>query len=253
MRAADDLADVVAAVAGAARITVLSGAGISTESGIPDFRGPAGLWTRDPGSQRLMSLPAYRADPDVRRRSWQARLAHPAWAAEPNAAHRALVGLERAGRLHALLTQNVDGLHQRAGSSPELVVELHGTMFETACLSCGDRRPMHAALDRVEAGEADPPCLVCGGILKSATISFGQSLDPGVLERARDAAVAGDLMLVAGSSLAVQPAAGLVGLAARAGVPVVICNESETGYDRLAAFVLRGRLGSVLPELVRGS
>jgi NAD-dependent deacetylase len=253
MRPADELADAVAAVAGARRIAVLSGAGISTESGIPDFRGPNGLWTRDPGSERMSSLRAYREDPAVRLRSWQARLTHPVWEAAPNAAHRALVTLERAGRLHAILTQNIDRLHQRAGSSPGLVLELHGSMFDTVCLSCGDRRTMRAALDRVEAGEADPPCLVCGGILKSATISFGQSLDADVLARAREAAVTCDLMLVAGSSLAVQPAAGLVGLAARAGAAVVICNGSETPYDSLAAFVLRDRLGSVLPELVRGS
>ncbi|HEY7592491.1 MAG TPA: Sir2 family NAD-dependent protein deacetylase [Actinophytocola sp.] len=253
MRAPDEPADVAAAVAEASRIAVMSGAGISTESGIPDFRGPEGLWTKNPGSERLSSLQAYRDDPEVRLRSWQARLAHPVWDARPNAAHRAIVALEEAGRLHAILTQNIDGLHQRAGSNPSLVLELHGSMFDTVCLSCGDRRPMREALDRVEAGEADPPCLVCGGILKSATISFGQSLDMDVLNRAREAAVTCDLMLVAGSSLAVHPAAGLVGLAARAGAPVVICNGSETPYDGLAAYVLRDRLGKVLPELVRGS
>jgi NAD-dependent protein deacetylase/lipoamidase len=250
MRESDELADAVAVVREASRIVVLSGAGISTESGIPDFRGPDGVWTRNPGAERLTNLRTYVADPDVRRQSWQTRLAHPVWQAEPNVAHRSLVGLERAGRLHAILTQNIDRLHQRAGSSAELVVELHGSMFDTVCLSCGDRRPMRAALDRVEAGEADPECLVCGGILKSATISFGQPLDTEVLARARDAAVTGDLLLVAGSSLAVQPAAGLVGLAARAGAIVVICNGSETPYDRLATVVLRDRLGSVLPALV---
>lgn len=253
MREPDDVSDALAVVAGAARIAVLSGAGISTESGIPDFRGPDGLWTRDPAAERMSNLRDYVADPAVRQRSWQARLAHPVWEAEPNAAHHALVTLERAGRLHVIVTQNIDGLHQRAGSSPSLVVEVHGSMFDTVCLSCGDRRPMRAALDRVRAGEADPPCQECGGILKSATISFGQQLDADVLARARDAAVTCDLMLVAGSSLAVQPAAGLVGLAARAGAPVVICNGSPTPYDRLAAFVLRGQLGSVLPELVRES
>ncbi|HEY0447488.1 Sir2 family NAD-dependent protein deacetylase [Actinophytocola sp.] len=231
----------------------MSGAGISTESGIPDFRGPNGLWTRNPGSERMSSLQAYRDDPAVRRQSWQARLAHPVWDAEPNAAHRAVVELEKAGRLLAILTQNIDGLHQKAGSSPALVLELHGSMFDTVCLTCGDRRPMRAALDRVAAGEGDPECLVCGGILKSATISFGQALDVDVLTRARDAAIGCDLMLVAGSSLAVQPAAGLVGLAARAGAAVVICNGSETPYDSLAAIVLRDPLGTVLPALVRES
>ena len=253
VREPDPLPDAVAVVAGAARVAVLSGAGISTESGIPDFRGPNGLWTRNPGSERLSSLAAYRADPEVRRQSWQARLTHPVWDAEPNAGHRALVDLERAGRLRAILTQNIDRLHQKAGSSQELVVELHGSMFDTVCLGCGDRRPMREALDRVEAGEADPPCLVCGGILKSATISFGQSLDVDVLMRAKETAETCDLMLVAGSSLAVQPAAGLVGLAARAGAAVVICNAGETPYDHLATVVLRDRLGEVLPELVRAS
>ncbi|HEX2129918.1 MAG TPA: Sir2 family NAD-dependent protein deacetylase [Actinophytocola sp.] len=253
MRAADTLADGVATVAAASEIVVLSGAGVSTDSGIPDFRGPNGLWTRDPGSERLSSLDAYVAEPDVRRRSWRARLAHPVWEAEPNAGHRALVALERSGRLSAILTQNIDGLHQKAGSSPERVVELHGSMFETVCLECADRRPMRATLARVAAGEEDPPCALCGGILKSATISFGQALDVAVLTRAKEAAQTCDLMLVVGSSLAVQPAAGLVGLAARAGAAVVICNASETPYDHLAAIVLRDPLGEVLPALVRGS
>jgi NAD-dependent deacetylase len=253
MREPDALPDAVAVVAGAARIAILSGAGISTESGIPDFRGPNGLWTRDPRSERLSSLSAYRSDPDVRRRAWQARLVHPVWDAEPNAGHRALVAMERSGRLRAILTQNIDGLHQKAGSSPDLVVELHGSIFDTVCLECGDRRPMRAALERVEVGEPDPPCLVCGGILKSATISFGQALDVDVLLRAKETAETCDLMLVAGSSLSVQPAAGLVGLAARAGAAVVICNAGETPYDHLATAVLRDPLGEVLPALVRNA
>jgi NAD-dependent deacetylase len=239
-----------AVLAAASRVVVLSGAGISTESGIPDFRGPNGLWTRQPGSERLSSLQAYAEDPDVRRRAWQARLAHPVWSAEPNAGHRALVTLERTGRLTAVVTQNVDRLHQKAGSAPERVIELHGSMFDTVCLSCGDRRPMSEALDRVRAGEADPPCLACGGILKSATISFGQPLDRDVLLRAKEAVQTCDLLLVAGSSLAVQPAAGLVGLAARAGAAVMICNASPTTYDHLATVILRDPLAQLLPALV---
>ena len=248
MRDPDDLADGVAAMAEAKRIVVLSGAGVSTESGIPDFRGPNGLWTRDPSAERMSSFADYRDDPEVRRRSWRSRLAHPAWTAAPNAAHQALVSLERSGRLVALVTQNIDGLHQRAGSAS--VLELHGTMHETVCLTCADRRPMRAALDRVAAGEEDPPCEVCGGILKSATISFGQPLDTDVLMAARDAVLSCDLMLAVGSSLSVQPAAGLVGLAAQAGATVLICNASETPYDGLATVVLRGSLGEVLPALV---
>jgi NAD-dependent deacetylase len=237
-------------VAGAGRIVAMTGAGISTESGIPDFRGPNGVWTKNPAAEKLSDLRTYLSDPEVRQRSWQLRAEHTAWTAQPNAGHRALVSLERTGRLAAILTQNIDGLHQRAGSTPDLVVELHGTMFATMCMTCDDRRDMRAALDRVAAGETDPPCLVCGGILKSATISFGQPLDVEVLARARDAAESCDLMLVAGSSLTVQPAASLVGLAARAGATVVVCNGSETPYDGLAAAVLREPLGQVLPALV---
>jgi NAD-dependent deacetylase len=248
VREPDDVADGVRVVAEARRITVLSGAGVSTDSGIPDFRGPNGLWTRDPTAERMSTYQDYRDDPSVRRRSWQSRLAHPAWTAAPNAAHEALVALERTGRLVALVTQNIDGLHQRAGSTS--VLELHGTMHDTVCLTCADRRPMREALDRVAAGEEDPPCLVCGGILKSATISFGQPLDTDVLMAARDAALSCDLMLAVGSSLSVQPAAGLVGLAAKAGATVVICNASETPYDGVASVVLRGPLGEVLPALV---
>jgi NAD-dependent deacetylase len=175
---------------------------------------------------------------------------HPAGQAEPNAAHRALVDLERAGRLRTLLTQNIDGLHQKAGSTPELVVELHGSLAETECLACGDRAPMGEALARVAAGEADPPCRRCGGIIKSATISFGQALDADVLRHARTAALDCDLFLAAGTSLTVQPAAGLVGLAARAGAGVVICNAEWTPYDDIADAVVREPLTESLPALV---
>lgn len=234
----------------ARRITVLTGAGVSTASGIPDFRGPDGVWTKDPSARQLFTLQAYVQDPEVRRRAWRARAEHPAWRAEPNAAHRALVDLERSGRLRALLTQNIDELHQRAGSTPELVVELHGSLYGTVCLGCGARGRMVDALRRVAEGEEDPHCEGCYGILKSTTISFGQPLDPVVLRRARDAALDCDLLLVAGTSLTVQPAAGLVGLAARAGAAVVICNAEPTPYDGLAAAVLRGPVTELLPALV---
>jgi NAD-dependent deacetylase len=239
-----------ARLVGAARqITVLTGAGVSTESGIPDFRGPNGLWTTDPQSRRLFSLDAYRSDPALRRDSWRRRAEHPAWRAEPNAAHRALVALQRDGRLRALATQNIDGLHQKAGIAPDLVIELHGTLTQTCCLSCGARGPMTAALQRVRAGEPDPDCPLCGGILKSATISFGQQLEPEVLRRAAEAAAECDLLLAAGSSLTVHPAAALVGVAARRGATVVICNGEPTPYDAVAAAVVRGQLGSVLPAI----
>ncbi len=230
---------------------MLTGAGISTGSGIPDFRGPQGLWTRDPAAQQMFTLQNYLADPAVRIRSWRNRREHAAWNAQPNAGHRALVDLERGGRLRSLLTQNIDGLHQKAGSAPERVLELHGTLRETQCLSCGDRRPMEHTLARVDAGEADPPCAGCGGILKSATISFGQPLDPDVLRRSYEAAASCDLFLAVGSSLTVQPAAGTCGAAIDAGARLVVVNAQETPYDDYADAVLRSPIEVVLPALVR--
>jgi NAD-dependent deacetylase len=237
-------------VAAARRITVLTGAGISTDSGIPDFRGPQGVWTRDPAAERTSTLADYLADPEVRRRSWQTRLASPAWAARPNAGHQALVDLERQGRLRAVVTQNIDELHQRAGTDPNLVIELHGTMWRARCWSCGDEGPMQTTLERVRAGEEDPQCLQCGGILKSATISFGQSLDPETLARAEEAVLDCDLLLAVGSTLLVHPAAGLVPLAYRNRAPVVIVNDQPTGYDHLAQAVIREPISTVLPHLV---
>jgi NAD-dependent deacetylase len=237
-------------VAGARRVVALTGAGISTDSGIPDFRGPQGVWTKNPGAEKMATLQHYLADPDVRRQSWQNRLSSPAWSAEPNPGHRALVDLERAGKLRALVTQNIDELHQRAGSSADLVIELHGTMRWVVCWSCGDKGPMDAVLDRVRAGEDDPACLRCGGILKSATISFGQNLDSRVLERAEQAALDCDLMLAVGSSLQVWPAAGLVPLAKQHGAGVVIVNGEPTPYDSLADAVIRDSISDVLPAVV---
>jgi NAD-dependent deacetylase len=234
----------------AAAVTVLTGAGISTDSGIPDFRGPQGLWTRNPAAQRMSSLPDYVADPAIRRQAWRSRLEHPAWTAQPNGGHEALVDLERSGRLRALLTQNIDELHQLAGSSPAAVVELHGTIHQVECLGCGDRQPMRAALHRVRAGEADPACLRCGDILKSATVSFGQALDPAVLRAAERAARDCDVFLAVGTSLTVHPAAALPRVAVAAGAALVVVNAQPTPYDGAAAAVLREPIGDVLPELV---
>lgn len=232
------------------RTVALTGAGVSTESGIPDFRGPNGIWTRDPASERLSNIGYYIANPEIRRESWRRRLDHPAWGANPNAAHRALAALEGAGRLELLVTQNIDGLHLAAGSSAERLVEIHGTIRETACLGCGDRRPMREILARVQAGEPDPACERCGGILKSATVSFGQNLDPDLLARAEEAAATAELFLAVGTSLTVYPVARLPEIALDAGARLVIVNAEPTPLDDLAHAVIRGQAGEVLTALV---
>jgi NAD-dependent deacetylase len=231
------------------RVVVLTGAGISTESGIPDFRGPQGVWTRNPKAEQLSNIHYYMADPEVRKLAWQSRVEHPAWTATPNAGHRALVALERRGRLHALVTQNIDGLHQRAGNSPSRVIEVHGTVHEVMCMHCSWRGPMQAALDRVRAGEEDPPCLECGGILKSATISFGQALIPEVIDRAAQAAVEADILVAVGTTLQVYPVAGLVPLAKNSGARVLIVNAEPTALDHLADAVIAASTGDVLPVI----
>ncbi len=226
-------------IAAARRIVVLTGAGISTDSGIPDFRGPQGVWTRNPQAEKMATLQHYVADPDVRKRSWQDRLSSPAWQAKPNAGHLALVELERRGNLDTLVTQNVDGLHLMAGTSPERLIQIHGTMREVTCLACGERAPMERALARVRAGEDDPACRSCGGILKSATISFGQSLVAADLTRAQQAAHRSDLMLAVGTKLSVWPIAGVVPTAKEAGARVVIINAEPTELDSMADAVAR--------------
>jgi NAD-dependent deacetylase len=243
------LEDVAAWLRESGSTVALTGAGVSTESGIPDFRGPNGIWTRDPASERLSNIGYYIANPEIRRESWRRRLDHPAWGARPNAAHRALAALEAAGRLELLVTQNIDGLHLAAGSSAERLVEIHGTIRETACLGCGDRRPMRETLARVGAGEADPPCERCGGILKSATVSFGQNLDPRLLARAEAAAATADVFLAIGTSLTVYPVARLPEIALDAGARLVIVNAEPTPLDELAHAVIRGQAGDVLTEL----
>jgi NAD-dependent deacetylase len=251
-----ELTHVAAWLRHARSVVALTGAGISTESGIPDFRGPQGVWTRDPKAEAMSDIRHYVADAELRKRAWQGRLHHPARGAEPNAGHRALAELERQGRLHALITQNIDGLHLAAGSSPERTIEIHGTMRDYICLDCGSRGPMADALARVRAGEEDPACTDCGGILKSATISFGQSLVPADLARAEDAAAASDVFLAIGTSLTVYPVAWLPERALRAGARLVIVNAQPTPLDERAHAVLRGQTGEILPALldaVRGA
>ncbi|MFX0575316.1 SIR2 family NAD-dependent protein deacylase [Nocardia nepalensis] len=232
------------------RIGVLTGAGISTDSGIPDFRGPRGVWTKDPIAELLSTYDAYLADPELRKRSWLARRDNPAWQAEPNAAHIALADLERAGRTITIITQNIDRLHQRAGSSPGRVIEIHGNMFEVVCVGCTYETTMAATLARVAAGEADPPCPACGGILKSATIMFGQQMDLRTMTKAALTAEASDIFLAVGSSLQVEPAASMCALAVDSGADLVIVNAEPTPYDGIATEVIREPIGTALPRLV---
>lgn len=231
-------------------VVVLTGAGISTESGIPDFRGPQGVWTRDPAAERRANIGYYMANRDARVASWKSRATSPFAAAEPNAGHFALAELERKGRLDLLVTQNIDSLHIKAGNSLERLVEIHGTVRDFVCMGCGERGPIERVLARVEAGEEDPPCRTCGGILKSATISFGQNLVPEDLDRSSKAAAKCDLFLAVGTSLGVYPAAYLPGYAIENGARLVIVNAQETPYDAQASAVLRGAIGAVLPAIV---
>ncbi len=235
-----------AALRHAERILVFTGAGISTESGIPDFRGPQGVWkTRDPNRYTIQS---YIADLEVRRERWRDRLDAPVDVALPNAAHLAVTALQQAGLAPVVVTQNIDGLHQRAGTVN--VIELHGTTREVTCLECERRLPVDVVLERVREGDDDPHCELCGGLLKTATISFGQRL----VDRDVDAAMAEadgcDACLAVGSTLSVWPAAGVVVQAARNRARLVIVNDGPTDLDAMAVAIVPGRAGTVLPDLV---
>jgi NAD-dependent deacetylase len=234
-------------------IGVLTGAGISTDSGIPDFRGPRGVWTKDPIAELLSTYDNYVSDPELRARSWIARRDNPVWQAEPNAGHLALAELEHAGRAVRIITQNIDRLHQKAGTSPREVVEIHGNMFEVVCVTeqCTYFTMMTEVLDRVAAGEPDPPCPVCGGILKSATIMFGQQLDQRSVQAAVRIAEASEVFLAIGSSLRVEPAASMCAIAVESGADLVIVNAEETPYDEFATEIVREPIGEALPRIVK--
>ncbi|GAA3756240.1 SIR2 family NAD-dependent protein deacylase [Streptomyces tremellae] len=232
-------------------VAILTGAGISTDSGIPDYRGPNGVWRRDPGAERYVTYDAYMSDPGLRRRAWRRRADSPTLRAEPNAAHRAIADLHRSGTPVRVLTQNVDGLHQRAGLPGEKVLELHGTAREIMCTGCRRRSSVDGALARVAAGEEDPRCEECGGILKSATVMFGERLDPAVLREALAIAKECEVFLAVGSTLQVQPAASLAGVAADHGAGLIVVNADPTPYDARAERVVREPIGTSLPPLLR--
>ena len=236
-------------VAGASRIVGFTGAGISTESGVPDFRSPGGVWAEN----RIVDFQEFVSSEAGRIEYWrQKSIGWPAMRdAQPNAGHHAFFELHRQGRLDALVTQNIERLHQRSGVPAEKVFELHGTTTEAACLTCGDRITSDEACRRIEAGEKAPRCRECGGFLKPATISFGQAMPHEVLEQSVAAAEACDLMLAVGSSLVVEPAASIPRVARFAGARLIIVNRDPTPLDRIADAVVRGEIGVVLPELVR--
>ena len=231
----------------ARRIVALTGAGISTESGIPDYRGPGGVWE----TGRPPTLGDFRENAATRRAYWDGRRdRYPTMAtAVPNAGHAALVALERAGRLLAIVTQNIDGLHQKAGSDPARVIELHGTTHTIRCLDCGRTQPAAAVQRRLIAGERDPACSVCGGPLRAATILFGEPLPAAALRGALEVTLSSDLLFVVGSSLVVNPAARLPLLAKRAGARLAILNRTPTPLDAEADVVVRAEAGSTLAAL----
>src|SRR5580692_2282881 len=233
-------------------VAIFTGAGISTDSGIPDYRGPRGVWTLHPEHEKLATIGYYMTDPEVRRRSWPMRRETYARDPQPNAAHRAIAELESSGAVALrVITQNTDGLHQLAGLPARKVLELHGTSRSVMCTACGARSSVEDAFARIDAGEPDPPCLACGGILKTATVMFGENLNPSVLSEAASAARACSVFFAVGTSLQVYPAAGLVGLAADRGARLVIVNAEPTPYDAVADEVVREPIGQSLPRLLR--
>lgn len=226
------------------RVTVFTGAGISTDSGVPDYRGPQGIWTKDPALADLFTYDNFLADAEVRVRFWQV-FAGRQGDVLPNAAHRALAELEAGGKALRVLTQNVDGLHQKAGMSPRKVVELHGSLATATCLDCGERTPSAEAIARLPE---EPRC-ACGGLLKPSVVMFGEYLDSDVLSLARRIAAASELFLAVGSSLRVEPAAGLCAVAAEHGARLVVVNRDPTPYDGLAAEVVREPIGTAVPRI----
>ena len=235
-------------IARARRIVGFTGAGISTESGIPDFRSPGGVWANN----RIIEYQEFISSRAGREEAWRQKVI--AWPemrdAKPNAGHYAFVELEKRGQLIAMITQNIDGLHHRAGHDPDKVIELHGTMLHAVCLTCGETISMDEAVARVEAGELAPECDHCGGYLKTATVSFGQAMPEREMQRAYEAAENCEVFIAVGSSLVVHPAASLPALAKASGATLIIVNRTQTPLDDVADLVVREEIGKALPKLV---
>ena len=232
----------------ASKIVGFTGAGISTEAGVADFRSPNGVWARN----RMVCFQEFVSNEADRIESWRQKVE--SWPemrdAQPNTGHKSFVELHRAGKLSAMITQNIERLHQRAGLPDELVFELHGTTTEAMCLTCGDRIDMNEAVARVKGGEKAPKCRKCSGLLKPATVSFGQSMPQDVMLAAQQAAESCDLFLAVGSSLVVHPAASLPAIAKESGAKLIIINREETPIDQAADLVVHGEIGSILPAMV---
>jgi NAD-dependent deacetylase len=244
----DRIRTAVSLIRGASAVVAMTGAGISTESGIPDYRGPGGVWE----TQKPPTIGDYLDNVETRRTFWRRRLTdYPSLAArEPNAGHRALVELERRGVLLAIITQNIDGLHQKAGNSPERVIELHGSAHRIRCVDCGRFWPSDDIQERLRNGEDDPRCPVCGGILRSGTVLFGEPLPKAEIEKAVAVSNACDVMIVVGSSLVVNPAAQLPVIARRRGASLIMINRTETPLDHLADVRILGEAGQTLSDVI---
>jgi len=233
-------------------VVVITGAGVSTASGIPDFRGPEGVWTKNPAAERLSNIDVFTSSPEVREKAWQQLLLRRTVIVEPNPAHRALATFERTRKLKALITQNIDGLHLAAGSDPELVIEVHGNTRTTKCLRCGHETPTAEILERVAAGDHDPHCRAivenseCAGVLKTAVVSFGQPLPERDFARAELLAKRSELLICIGTTLSVRPVAGLVPKAMSRGARLIIVNADPTPFDDEADAVVRGDIPAVL-------
>eukprot|EP00756_Hemistasia_phaeocysticola_P055230 Hpha_TRINITY_DN3114_c0_g1::TRINITY_DN3114_c0_g1_i1::g.96799::m.96799/K12410/npdA; NAD-dependent deacetylase len=243
-------------VAGAKRVVVLTGAGVSTDSGIPDFRGKRGLWTRYPKAEQAAQLDVYKKDPSVRAASWRMyRRMTKEWSPHPNEGHKACVELEKSGKLLLLVTQNIDGLHQQAGSDPARVVEVHGSMRETECMQCHHREKLEDTCGKVSDRNPDPKCPLCGGMLKAAIVLFGENLPVGSMERATAAVRRAQVLIAVGTTLQVWPVAGLVPEAKKRGAKVIILNKGDTDMDILANVCVHAEISDALPKIfgVRGA
>ena len=235
-------------IAGSKRVVFFTGAGISTESGIPDFRSPNGIWTR----MAPIDFRDFMASEEARRETWRRKFVtdQTIRAAEPNRGHRAVARLIREGRAGSIITQNIDGLHQLSGVPDSHVIELHGNSTYATCLSCARRYEIDDIKAEFEVSNQPPHCAACGGYVKAATISFGQSMPVEAMRRAEAETLAADLFIVAGSSLVVYPAAGFPEIAKQNGAALVIVNREPTGLDRMADLVIREGIGDTLGDAV---